>query len=124
MALILEALVIVVLTCSVFFLVERKLPGSRRLLPFVPIALTVFLVIWTAIVSPFSKYGDGWAIVPALALAPICIAWHLSLFGIRLGSWSCRRDIVVFYSIYAVLHLCIFAVIWLGCLMIISKDGL
>jgi hypothetical protein len=124
MTIIFEALVIAALTFVVFFFLEWKLLASQRVLPFVPIALTVLLVVWTAVVSPFSKYGDDWAINPAIALAPIVIAWHLSLLGIRLGRWTCRREIVVFYGIYGVVHLCVFAVIWLVCLMRISKDCL
>jgi hypothetical protein len=124
MTLILEALVIGVLTWLVFCFLDRKLAMPERMLALVPIVFTILLVIWTAIVSPFSKYGDNWAIMPAVALAPVIIAWHLSLLGIRLGNWTRRRDILSFYGIYGVVHLSVFAGIWLWCLMRISKDSL
>jgi len=124
MTLIWAALVIGVLTWLVFYCLERKMAASERVLALAPIAFTVLLVAWTVVVSPFSKYGDNWAVMPAVALAPIVIAWHLSLLGVRLGDWACRRDILVAYSVYGFVHLCIFAGIWLFCLMKISKDSL
>ena len=120
MKLILAALVIGVLTWFVFYLFERRLVASERAVVLVPIALTILMIIWTAIVSPFSKYGDNWAIVPALALAPVVITWHLALFGVRRGDWAYHRGVLV---IYALIHLFIFIPIWFGCLMLISKDG-
>jgi hypothetical protein len=123
MKLILAALIIGVLTWLVFYFLERKKSISERVLALVPITLTLLLVVWTFIVSPFSKYGDDWAIVPALTVAPVIIAWHLSLLGVRLGDWTRRRDILRFYGIYGLVHLSVFAVIWLWCLMRISKDS-
>jgi hypothetical protein len=123
MVLILTALIIGVLTWLAFYFLERRLAISERVLVFIPIALTVLLVIWTVAVSPFSQYGDNWAIMPALVLAPIVLAWHLSLIGVRLGDWSCRRDILFFYGSYGLIHLVIFIPVWFCCLMWISKDS-
>jgi hypothetical protein len=83
---------------------------------YLPLVLTGFLILWTAAVYQFARYGDKWAIYPALAVFPATLLVH---------AW------VVFVSrpraralLYALIHLALQFVIWLGCLMLISKDAL
>jgi len=45
-----------------------------------PLILSGFLILWTLLVSPHSKYGDNWAIMPALAIYPAVIILHVILF--------------------------------------------
>jgi hypothetical protein len=81
-----------------------------------PIALTALLLCWTALVSPYSKYGDNWAIVPAILALPLVIATHIALL-MREG-WRAQ------FIAYGVLHTGLFFILWIWCLMHISKDAL
>ncbi len=81
---------------------------------YVPLLLTGFLILWTATVYQFAKYGDKWAIYPALAVFPATILVHA---WIVVASHGRIRALW-----YALLHLALQFVIWLGCLMLISKD--
>ena len=89
---------------------------SETFVRFGPVGLTVFLILWTIIVSPYSKYGDNWAIYPALPILPIVVIWHLVLFFIEK-----EKKVVILYGF---IHISILIVIWLYCLMKISKDSL
>ena len=82
-----------------------------------PVVVTVALVVWTVLVSPHSKYGDDWAIWPALLAFPIALIWHIAIFIMRR---SHRRSA----ALVAACHLVILAPIWTWCLMAISKDSL
>jgi hypothetical protein len=42
-----------------------------------PLGVTALLVVWTILVSPHSKYGDSWAIDPALIALPLVIGLHV-----------------------------------------------
>ena len=81
-----------------------------------PMFLTAILILWTILVSPYSKYGDTWAIMPALVAAPLVLGLHI-LVAYR-NKW--RMDVIV----YGLVHCILFFVIWLGCLMRISKDSI
>jgi hypothetical protein len=81
-----------------------------------PLLLTCFLVAWTAIVYPFSKYGDRWAMYPALIVFPATILVHAWLSAV-----SRPRTQTL---LYALLHIPVQFFIWMGCLMLISKDSL
>jgi len=85
---------------------------------FTPAAITVAVVLWTFAVSPYSKYGDNWAVYPVIFAAPIILAWHIYLV-IKPGTTSRINQ-----TIYAVAHGSIFFVIFLYSLMLISKDSL
>ena len=82
---------------------------------YVPLLLTGFLILWTATVYQFAKYGDKWAIYPALAVFPATILVHA---WIVVASHGRIRALW-----YALLHLALQFVIWLGCLMLISRDA-
>lgn len=86
------------------------------LFQYIPLLLTIFLIGWTAFVYPFSQYGDRWAIYPAIAVFPLTIAVHLWLIAAE----RARRRALL----YGLLHTLIQAVLWIGCLMLISKDSL
>ena len=81
-----------------------------------PLGLTGLLIIWTIAISPYSRYGDYWAIVPALAVFPLTAGMHLVL--LIKGRW--RTTLVL----YAIAHLVGLFAIWLLCLMRLSKDSL
>ena len=93
----------------------RTFLERRRGLHLLPLLLTCFLVTWTAVVYPFSKYGDMWAILPALITAPAVLLAHATLVVLGPNRW---RELA-----YAGLHLAIFSVVWIGALMLISKDS-
>jgi hypothetical protein len=81
-----------------------------------PLGVTALLVVWTILVSPHSKYGDSWAIDPALIALPLVIGLHV------LVAYQARwRSSFIAYGL---LHCAVFFVIWIYCLMMISKDSL
>ncbi len=81
-----------------------------------PIYLTIVLIIWTMIVKPYSKYGDYWAIDPAIILFPIVFIIHIIIMY--------KKEFKMKYVIYSLVHLTIFFSIWLMCLALISKDSI
>ena len=83
---------------------------------YLPLVLTGFLILWTATVYRFATYGDKWAIYPALAVFPATILVHV---WVIVASHARVRALW-----YALVHLALQFVIWLGCLMLISKDAL
>jgi len=83
---------------------------------YIPPILTLSLVVWTAVISPYSKYVDYAAIVPALLVLPI--VFLVNIFLIVKLDW--KFGIVL----YGVLHLALLLPIWFWCLMRISKDTL
>jgi hypothetical protein len=93
-------------------LVPKRCDGLALL----PVCCTLLLVIWTASVYRFSKYGDNWAIWPALLMCPAFLATHIILIV--------RRRPRATYWIYAGLDAAFFFVIWIYALMVISKDSL
>lgn len=83
---------------------------------FGPVALSLLLIAWTVLISPYSKYGDNWAVYPAIAVLPIAIIWHIILI-------VSERPKVKFVS-YAIIHLLLLSILWMVCIMKISKDSL
>jgi hypothetical protein len=81
-----------------------------------PLFLSAFLVLWTLLVSPHSKYGEYWAIGPALLVFPLVVFMHVIL--LIKGDW--RPSLIV----YGIVHASLLFVIWVLCLMLISKDSL
>jgi hypothetical protein len=82
----------------------------------IPILLSCFLLAWTAAVYSFAKYGDRWAIYPALLVFPLTILAHVWYYGVsQPRGWALK---------YALVHVPIQFVAWVGCLMLISKDTL
>jgi hypothetical protein len=82
----------------------------------VPVFLTLFLIVWTILVSPYSKYGDNWAIYPALLVLPIVVIWHVYLIVTQQPRSS--------FVLYGAVHSIGLFAIWIYCLMKISKDAL
>ncbi len=94
-------------------LVEAKATfGASK---YIPLALTGLLILWTAVVYPFSKYGDAWAIYPAVSIFPATIIAHVWLVIVSRPRLNAL--------LYGLLHISIQFVIWLGCLMLIGKDS-
>jgi hypothetical protein len=87
-----------------------------QLVAYSPLGVTALLVIWTMLVSPHAKYGDSWAIDPALGALPLVVGLHVLLA--YKSRW--RRGFIA----YGLFHGVIFFAIWLYCLMMISKDSL
>jgi hypothetical protein len=82
-----------------------------------PVAVTVALILWTIVVSPHSKYGDNWAILPAVIALPVALMWHIGLVAVLKG----QRPTAV---LFGVIHFLALIPIWFYCLMSISKDSL
>ena len=89
---------------------------NKLVIQLLPVALTVLLILWTALVSPHSKYGDYWAIVPALVVLPLAVIAHVFFVFI----YPPKLPMVI----YGIAHTAILAVIWMRSLMHISKDSL
>lgn len=81
-----------------------------------PLMFTCFLLAWTALFGYFTTYNDRWAIYPAIIVLPITAIAHVMLI-----LKATRRTP---FLLYAVLHLAIQAFVWVGCLMVLSKDSL
>ena len=71
--------------------------------------------MWTALVQPYSEYGDYWAIVPAFLMMPIAIILHILI--------AYKEKWKLFYAAYGAVHIVIMFFIWIKCLMLISKDS-
>lgn len=87
----------------------------KKIFTFVPVFLTLLLILWTAVVYEYSQYGS-WHIYPALAIFPLALSCHIALIILN----SPRMP----FALYALGHLGILLLIWFGCLMLISKDSL
>jgi hypothetical protein len=83
---------------------------------YLPLVITSLMVIWTLCISPFSQYGDNWAVWPALLALPLIIIAHVALlFGM-----PNRLPLLI----YASVHTAVAVPIWFVCLMRISKDAI
>ena len=51
-----------------------------------PLILSGFLICWTLLVAPHTKYGDNWALVPIMLVFISVIAAHVWL--LLEGGWS------------------------------------
>ena len=92
---------------------------SSKFSTVLPVFVTFLMIVWTIIISPHTEYGDDWAIVPVLIIAPVVIVLHLFLIIMNKG-----KEKKIFFSFYGLIHILIFSLIWIGCLMKISKDSL
>jgi hypothetical protein len=97
--------------------VPEASPPTRWRQLLAPVIVTVALVVWTVLVSPHSKYGDNWAIWPAVLAFPIALIWYIVVFIMRRGHRRSAASV-------AVCHLVILAPIWFWSLTAISKDSL
>ena len=67
-------------------------------------------------VFPFSKYGDYWAIIPALMALPIAIILHVAI--------TVKSETKGGLILYGVAHSGFLFAISIFCLILISKDSL
>jgi hypothetical protein len=89
---------------------------TQTLLYAMPLIFTGVLFLWTWIVSPYSEYGDNWAVIPAIVLFFAVIVWHVALIITQQQRF--------FLAAYAVVHVALLFYPWIYCLMRISKDSL
>ena len=82
----------------------------------VPVAITLLVGIWTAVVSPYTEYGDSWAVIPVLGALAVVLLWHVWLVVRGPG-----RGVLIAYG---VAHGAFWIPFGVGCLMKISKDSL
>jgi hypothetical protein len=87
-----------------------------KLMRFVPVFLTLAILLWTAAVTSFTRYGDNWALYPILVLDLIIIIWHVGLIIAE------PRKLP--FVAYGVVHLVALVGITIVCLMLISKDSI
>jgi len=80
-----------------------------------PVLLTLLLALWTALVYKYSSNGS-WHIYPALAILPLVLVCHIALIVLKTPR--------VPFVLYTVLHVIVLVPLWIGCLMLISKDSL
>jgi hypothetical protein len=59
--------------------------------------LDCLIAAWAILVSPYSEYGDNWAVFPVLASALLIIVAHVTLVVCYKPRWA--------YMLYALLHL-------------------
>jgi hypothetical protein len=85
------------------------------LVAYAPLGVTALLVVWTILVSPRSKYGDSWAIDPALVALPLVVGLH-----VRVAYQARWRSAFI---AYALLHCAVFFVIWIYCLTHIIREA-
>ena len=81
-----------------------------------PVVLSACLIGWTLVVSPHTKYGDTWALVPVLLLFIAVVAVHIRL--LIKGGWT--GSLIV----YGLLHIAAVVVLSIWSLTLISKDSL
>jgi hypothetical protein len=103
-----------VIGLGIYAWTRPSLPGFAPLL--VPPGITVLVVLWTILVSLYSKYGHSWAVVPVLVAFAVILLWHVGLILKGPG-----RGVLMAYG---VAHLAFWVPFGLFCLMKISKDSL
>ncbi len=83
-----------------------------------PIACSLLVFLWAFVISPYTQYGNNWAIYPVLLAAFVIIGLHVFLVVLprNIARWK--------LVIYGICHLTLFSQILLFALMLISKDGL
>lgn len=87
-----------------------------KLIRLVPVFLTLAILLWTAAVTSFTRYGDNWALYPILMLDLIVFIWHICLIIVE------PRKLP--FVAYGVVHLVALMGITIVCLMLISKDSI
>ena len=90
--------------------------NKTNLFRFVPLGLNILLIVWTIILSPYSKYGDNWAVVPVIVIFLIIVVLHIILLFVEQSKIS--------FIIYGLIHIVVSFIILIYCLMRISKDSL
>jgi len=84
--------------------------------PYWPVLLSVSLICWTLFVSPHTRYGDNWALVPIPVVFISVIAIHVGLIV--------KRGRTAGLVAYALLHIAFVTAVTFWSLTLISKDSL
>lgn len=88
-----------------------------------PILMNAMLIVWTAVVSPFTTRGDSaWALYPAVAVFPLVLIWHIGLqVAAHIMSYPERNWIL---PAYGIANCTVSLMLWVLCLLTISKDSI
>ena len=81
-----------------------------------PVLLSGLLVVWTLYISPITKYGDTWAIIPVFAIFLTIFIIHVLL--LIKGRWNSGLWLYALVDIPVVFMLSVWS------LTLISKDSL
>ena len=111
------AILIVALLCVGVLVFRGAPPETPWLKVLGPVSVSVLMVLWTIAVSPTTSLNDSWATWPVIAMLPAVLLWHVVVVAVVRG----YRGLA---SVIAVYHLSVFSLLWLGCLMQISKSSL
>ena len=79
-----------------------------------PLLCTLVMLLWTAAVSPYTKYGDDWAATPVEVIFIVAVVLHL--FIIVKERWR------PLYLFYAAVHVPFSFIVGTFCLMLITKS--
>ena len=82
----------------------------------IPLIFPVFVVVWALLVSPYSNYGDNWAVFPVLLSLVFAILCHIYLIF--------KGEYKLLLFTYMLGHILFFTIVCIYCLMLISKDSL
>jgi hypothetical protein len=92
--------------------------NKSKLVLILPLIGTALIVAWSYIISPYTAYGDNWAIYPVIAIALSILVWHFYLFITTHGKTE-----KLFMSLYGIVHILALCIVSIYCVMIISKDN-
>jgi hypothetical protein len=81
-----------------------------------PVLLSLSLICWTLFVSPHTRYGDSWALVPIPVVLISVVAIHVGLI--------IKRGRTAGLVTYALLHIAFVIAVTFWSLTLISKDSL
>ena len=93
-----------------------RLPSILAHLVYLPPIFNVMMLEWASITSPYSKYGDTWAVLPIIVMFFAVTVIHFMLLIKK--HWAAR------YIAYAAAHIPASFMIGVYCLARISKDSL
>jgi hypothetical protein len=89
---------------------------SNESLRVIPLAFTALAVVWTAIISRFTKFGDDWAAIPLFAIFIVTIIAHVSLVIVS------RRKLPL--VAYGAIHVLFQGWLLTYCIIIVTKNAL
>ena len=82
------------------------------------VLLSLLVLLWTIVISPYTSYGDNWAVYPVIVVAFIILIWHI--FLVVVPKEISKPKLIL----YGVIHLALFTYILILSLMLITKDSL
>jgi len=83
-----------------------------------PIGASLFVLVWSLAINPYTKYGDNWALIPVFLSAVFVVGWH---FYLVIFPGSRARTILTLYGLG---HILLFGYLFMLALMWISKGSL